>query len=310
MAADSPAKNPARWTVLALLNWTRGHLESAGADSPRLAAEVLLAHALGCRRIELYTRYDFAPAEAQLARFRELVTRAARREPVAYLVGEKEFYSLPFLVTPDVLIPRPETELLVEQAVGVLRGLDGPGAMWDVCTGSGCVAVATAKQVPGTAVLATDLSPAAVEVAKKNAARHGLDGRVTVRQADLLTLPADWPPQAQQPLQFGQPLPAAFDVITANPPYVPDKGEVAPEVAHEPAVALRGGPDGLDFLRRIIAGAPAFLRAAGALILEFGVDQGPAIRDLLAGTGAFREPKVFRDHHEIERAVVAVRGTS
>ena len=301
MAADDRA----RWTVQALLNWTKGYLQRAGTDGPRLAAEVLLAHALGCRRIELYTRYDFLPAEAQLARFRELVAHAARREPVAYLVGEKEFYSLAFLVTPDVLVPRPETEILVEQAVGYLRGLGRPGEMWDVCTGSGCVAVATAKQVAGAAVLATDLSPAAVEVARKNVARHGLEDRVQVREADLLTPPADWPPQRQKSLQFGERLPAAFDVITANPPYVPDEADVAPEVSHEPAIALRGGKDGLDFIRRIIAGAPAFLRPGGALVLEFGVDQGPAIRDLLASAGAFCEPAILRDPQQVERAALA-----
>jgi release factor glutamine methyltransferase len=299
--------DPARWTVLALLNWTRGHLQRAGADSPRLAAEVLLAHALGWGRIDLYTRHDYLPAEPQLALLRDLVTRAARREPVAYLVGEKEFYSLPFLVTPDVLIPRPETEILVEQAVGVLRALDRPGAMWDICTGSGCVAVATARQVQSAGVLATDVSPAAVEVARKNVARHGLEGRVQVRQADLLTPPADWPPQAQQPLQFAERLPAAFDVITANPPYVPDEAEVAPEVSHEPAIALRGGADGLDFIRRIIEGAPRFLRPGGALVLEFGADQGPAVRDLLAAAGSLTEPRILRDHRQIERAVLAVR---
>jgi len=303
------AGNPARWTVQALLNWTRGHLERAGADGPRLAAEVLLAHALGCRRIELYTRHDYLATGEQLARFRELVARAARREPVAYLVGEKEFYSLPFLVTPDVLVPRPETEILVEQAVDILRGLGRPGAMWDVCTGSGCVAVAAAKQAPAM-VLATDVSLAAVEVARKNVARHGLEGRVTVRQADLLTPPADWPPQTQQSLQFGEPLPAAFDIITANPPYVPDEAAVAPEVSHEPAIALRGGPDGLDFIRRIIAGTPRFLRPGGALVLEFGIDQGQAVRELLAATGAFAGPgpKIIRDHNQIERAVLAVKG--
>ena len=291
-------QSPPKWTVLALLNWTRGHLQRAGAQSPRLAAEVLLAAVLGCKRIELYTRYDYLPTEDQLTRFRELIRRAALHEPVAYLIGVKEFYSLPFQVTSDVLVPRPETEILVEQAVGLLRAQGRPGTMWDACTGSGCVAVATAKQVSDLRVLATDLSPAAVEVARRNVALHHLEGRVAVHVADLLTLPAEWSGTD------------TFDVITANPPYIPDAAEVAPEVMHEPAIALRGGADGLQLVRRVIADAPQFLRPGGALMMEFGIDQSEAVRDLLRSAGAFGEPRVFTDHQGIDRAVVAIKRAS
>lgn len=286
-------ERPARWTVLELLNWTRHRLERAGVDSPRLAAEILLASVLRCRRIELYTRFDYVPTEEQLAPFRELIRQAAERRPIAYLVGEREFYSLAFRVTPDVLIPRPETEILVEQAVGVLRGLGRSATMWDACTGSGCVAAAVAKQVPDLRVLATDLSPAAVAVAASNVARHQLEPRVQVFEADLLTLPAEW--------TGGK----TFDVITANPPYVPDAAEVSPEVAFEPSLALRGGKEGLDLLRRLIAAAPEFLAPGGALIVEFGIDQGPAVRRLLLDTGAFEEPRILLDHQELERAALA-----
>jgi release factor glutamine methyltransferase len=285
---------PAQWTVLALLNWTKDHLQRAGVASPRLAAEVLLASAMGCRRIELYTRYDHAPPEETLARFRESVRRAAKREPVAYLVGEKEFYSLPFKVTPDVLVPRPETELLVEEAVERLRSLGRPGSMWDVCTGSGCVALAAARQVADASVLATDLSPAAVEIARQNASRLGMDDRVRIFQADMLHLPPEWTGSA------------SFDVITANPPYIPDAAEVAPEVMHEPAMALRGGPDGLRFLRGIIEGAPAMLAPGGLLVLEFGFDQCEAVRQLIDAAGPYAEPRILRDRQGIERAA-AVR---
>ena len=291
MAADRPAQ----WNVLALLNWTQGHLQRAGVPSPRLSAEMLLASALSCRRIDLYTRHDHVPPEEQLARFRELVRRAAAREPAAYLVGEKEFYSLPFEVTPDVLVPRPETELLVEEAVERLRAIGRPGWMWDLCTGTGCVALAAAKQVPAARVLATDLSPAAADLAQRNAKRLGLEDRVQVLVADLLSLPAEWSGEKR------------FDVITANPPYVPDAAEVAPEVRHEPAMALRGGKDGLDFIRRIVEGAPGSLAPGGALVLEFGFDQAPAVRELLAAAGAYQDPKVLRDHQGIERAAVAPR---
>jgi len=283
------------WTVLKLLGWIKEHLRRAGLEQPRLAAEMLLAHALGCRRIDLYARYEHRPGEAQLAALRSLVQRAARREPVAYLVGEKEFYSMRLKVTPDVLVPRPETELLVEQAVAALRRLGRGGRMWDACTGSGCVAVAAAGQVPDATVLATDVSEAAVAVAAENAAAHGLAERVRCRRADLLAVPED----------CRDVLPV--DVLTANPPYVADGAEVAPEVLHEPPLALRAGPDGLDCLRRLVRDAPPLLPAGGVMVLEFGYDQADAVRRLIAEAGAFEPPTVLRDHQHIERAVVAVR---
>ena len=288
-------RNAGPWSVLRLLNWTAEHFARAHLDSPRLCAEVLLAHALRCRRIDLYTRFDYLPPPEELDAFRQMVKRAAAREPVAYLVGSKEFYSLRFKVTPDVLVPRAETEILVSEAIGHLRCLGRPGRVWDVCTGSGCVAVAVAVQAPDARVLATDVSAAAVAIAAENAAAHGLGDRVRCRTADLLTLPegcADW---------------RDFDVITANPPYVADGEPVAEEVKREPAVALRGGPDGLDFLRRIIRDAGAFLRAEGALVLEFGYRQADAVRDLIVGTGTFTEPRILRDHQQIERVAVTRR---
>lgn len=286
---------PTQWNVLALLNWTKAHLERAGVPSPRLAAEMLLAHAMGCRRIDLYTRFDYLPTPEQLAGFRESIRRAAERQPVAYLVGEKEFYSLRIKVTPDVLVPRPETEILVAQAVEHLRSLGRPGCLWDVCTGSGCVALAVASQVADAQALATDCSPAAVAVAAANAAELKLAERVRTRVADLLKLPEDCADLKD------------FDVITANPPYIPDAAPVAEEVKHEPAIALRGGRDGLDVIRVIVRDAPALLRPGGALIMEYGYDQAPAVRELVAANGAFAEPKILRDHQSIERAVMAIR---
>ena len=146
------------WTVLKLLDWTRKHFEQAGVESPRLCAEVLLGHCLDRPRVQLYAQFDYSPTPAELAQYRQFVRRSAEGEPVAYLVGKKEFYSLEILVTPDVLIPRPETELLVDQAVAHLRSLSGEGFVWDVCTGSGCVAVGVARNAPQAQVLATDLS--------------------------------------------------------------------------------------------------------------------------------------------------------
>ena len=286
---------PETWTVLNLMNWTKEYLARANVEEVRIAAEVLLAHALGCRRIDLYARFDYAPTPEQLAGFRGLVKRAADLEPVAYLVGHKEFYSLDMRVTPDVLVPRPETEALVTEAIGHLERLGRPGRVWDVCTGSGCVGVAIASQRPDATVLATDVSAPAVEVAAANAKAHGLADRVRCRVADLLTLPDDSSDLAP------------FDVITANPPYVADADEIGPTVDREPHVALYAGETGLDVIRPLIAGAGGRLAPGGALIMEFGLGQVDAVRDLIAATAHFAEPRILRDHQNIERTVAAVR---
>jgi len=283
------------WTVLRLLNWTKEHFTRVGVDSPRLTAEVLLAHVLDCLRIELYARYAEVPAEADRSALRDLVRRAAAHEPAAYLVGYKEFYSLRLAVTPDVLVPRSETELIVTHAAAHLRRGGAGRTAWDACTGSGCVAIALARQVADVRVLATDVSPAAVALAERNAADHGLADRVRCMEADLLTRPA------------ADGLPERFDVVTVNPPYVACGDEVSPAVRHEPAMALYAGPDGLDAIRRIVAQAPGVLAPGGALVMEFGHTQADAVRDLIARSGAFDEPKILRDHQNIERTAVAVR---
>ena len=280
---------------MSLLDWTKDYFVRRQVDSPRLAAEMLLAHVLGCERIDLYARFDHAPTDAQRDAYRALVRRAADHEPLAYLVGCKEFYSLRFTVTPAVLIPRPETELLVSRATDRLKALGRPGFMWDVCTGSGCVAVAAARQIDDLTVLATDASADAVAVAAGNAAHHGVDGRVLSRQANLLTRPADC---GQMP---------AFDVITANPPYVATGDDLPPSVRREPPAALLAGPDGLDVIRPLVAAAPDQLSDGGALILEFGRGQADAVRDLIVATGRFAEPAIIRDQQGIERVAVAAR---
>jgi release factor glutamine methyltransferase len=283
------------WTVLRLINWTKEYFAKAGISDARLAAEMLLAHVLKCRRIELYTRFEYLPTPDELTAYRELIARAKQHEPVAYLVGEKEFYSLRMKVTAEVLIPRPETEALVSEAVGHLRTLGRAGRVWDFCTGSGCVAVAIAWQAKDAVVLATDISPTAIEVAAQNVAAHKVGDRVRCRQADLLNLPPDCEDWRQ------------CDVLTANPPYVGQDDEVAAEVRHEPCLALRAGPEGLDVIRPLVAGAGQFLLAGGKLVMEFGYGQADAVRDLIVATGAFAEPKILRDHQEIERVAVATR---
>ena len=289
----------AAWTVVRLLDWTRNHFAARGVEAPRLSAEVLLSHVLGCGRLELYTRHAYQPSADQLAAYRELVKRAADREPVAYLVGWKEFYSLRFKVTPEVLSPRPETELLVSEALEHLRRsapvLGRPPRLWDVCTGSGCVAVAVAAQLSEVQVLATDVSPGAAAVARENVEAHGLSGRIRCRVADLLSLPEDCG-------EF-----RGVEVITANPPYVAEGDFVAETVRHEPPQALYAGRDGLSFIRRIIAAAPEFLAGGGALVMEFGLAQADAVRDAILASGGFEEPRILRDHQAIERAATAVK---
>ncbi len=283
------------WTVLRLINWTREYFAAGGLGEPRLAAEVLLAHVLGWERIDLYTRFEHEPAPDELASFRELVARARRHEPVAYLVGWREFYSMRFKVTADVLVPRPETEVLVSEAVAHLRSLRRPGRMWDACTGSGCVAIAAARHVPDVSVLATDVSPAAVELAAGNAAAHGLAGRVRCRVADLLEVPddcEDW---------------RRVDFLSANAPYVAAGEAVDETVRHEPAVAVFAGGDGLEKIRPLIGSAGELLVAGGKLAMEFGEGQADAVRGLLAATGAFEEPRIVRDHQGMDRTVVASR---
>jgi len=278
---------------MALLDWTRQHFARCELDSPRLAAEVLLAHCLKCERLELYTRHGYQPNDAELASFRMLVKRAADHEPVAYLTGRKEFYSLTFKVSPAVLIPRSETEMLVDEAVTHLRKVGRQGWMWDVCTGSGCVAIAAATQVETLRVLATDISDDALELANENAASLAVAERVTFARADLLQLPGD--------AEYTGP----FDVITANPPYVAAGDPVGKEVAYEPAQALMAGQDGLEFIRPLIASAGAFLAPGGLLALEFGQGQADAVRDLIVATGAFDEPRILRDNQNIERVALA-----
>ncbi len=295
MPAMSNQPNQDPWTVLRLIDWTREYFARQGVDSPRLATEVLLAHVLGCKRVELYARFDHTPAPDDLAGFRELVARAAKREPVAYLVGHREFYSLAFDVSPAVLIPRPETELLVDLAVERLKALGQAGRYWDACTGSGAVAIATAKHVGTQTVLATDISADALAVASRNVEKHHLGERITLAEANLLGLPdangADAP----------------FDVITANPPYVTDAEmtELPAEVKAEPILALAAGADGLDCIRPILQQAANVLNKGGMLAMEIGAGQAGAVWDLVNQTDYYAEARLVRDSAGIERVLVA-----
>jgi release factor glutamine methyltransferase len=279
------------WTVRRLLAWTQEFLKKKGLDTPRLDSEILLAHSLGCPKIELYVRIDEEPPEPVRTAFREAIKKRAEGVPVAYLVGYREFYSLPFFVTPAVLIPRPETETLVMEALRLLKPMAEPRVL-DLCTGSGCVAVTIAKQHKTAKVVGTDISPEALAIATKNAERHSVTERVTLLQGDLTT------PIAGQ----------AFDVVVSNPPYIAQSElpTLDPGVRNfEPMSALDGGPDGLDFYRRLAAEVPVILNPGGAVLVEIGPTQEAAVRDLFA---AQLEPgKTFKDQAGRPRVVTARR---
>lgn len=270
-----PASAPtpdAPWTVRRVLDWTIGYLREQGSESPRLDAEVLLAHARGCKRIQLYTDYDSVLPDDVRARMRELVKRRAASEPVAYLVGHREFFSLEFEVDRDVLIPRPDTETLVVEALALLKGQERPRVL-DLGTGSGCIAVAIAANHRGAIVTAVDASEAALAVAARNAKRHSVVGRIEFRHGDLFA-----------PVARDEP----FDLIVSNPPYVPaaEIKRLAPDVRdHEPHAALDGGADGLDVIRRIAAGTAPHLVPRGWLLVECSPEQTAEVSDLLTAAG-------------------------
>jgi len=275
------------WTVRRVLGWTSQHFERLALDTPRLTAELLLAHVLRSTRVRLYTDLDRPLEGSELAAYRALIARRAAGEPTQYLTGTREFYGRPFAVDPRVLIPRPETELLVEAVLQALPK-DREARLLDLCTGSGCVAISIALERPGARLVATELSPDAAEVARANAAALAATDLVDVRVGDLFG-----PVESEAP----------FDVIVANPPYVP-RGEIptlSAEVRREPARALDGGEDGLDVVRRIVAGAPRFLVPAGLLALEIGDGQGPAVQSLLeaAGYGSVRIERDLARHDRL-----------
>ena len=248
------------WTVVELLRWMEGHFREQGLDSPRLDAECLLAHALGIERIELYLQYDKPVVEAERAGLRELVRRRVRdRAPVAQLTGRKEFWSLPLTVTSDVLVPRPETETLVEVALGLLPDREAEYRILDVGTGSGAVALALAHERKKARVLATDLSEAALAVARGNAERLGLTDRLRFEAGSLLE-PA-----------LGQ----RFDLVVSNPPYLAqnEAAGLAPELAQEPAEALFAGPDGTELLESLVAGVADVLATSAGFAVELAPGQ-------------------------------------
>jgi release factor glutamine methyltransferase len=289
--AASAGQDQPSWTIGSLLDWTAAFLLKKGAESPRLDAEVLLAHALGCRRIELYTRHAEPATEAVREGYRELIRRRTEGCPVAYLVGRKEFFSLTFEVDSSVLIPRPDSEHVVLECLRLAKGMVAP-TLLDLGVGSGNLSVALAFHLKTAQVVAVDISPAALAVAKRNATRHGVDERIDFREGSLF-----------EPVQAGE----QFDFVISNPPYIPtaDVPGLEPGVSkYEPKQALDGGVDGFAVFDRILAGAVDVLKPGGSLIVEIGVPQHDEARRKISAISQYelfetiydgsRHPRVLR----------------
>jgi release factor glutamine methyltransferase len=282
------------WTIARLLAWMQTYFTDKGLGSPRLDAELLIAHVLKVTRIYLYTHFDQPLTANERDALRALVRRRGRGEPVAYLRGMREFYGRDFAVTPAVLIPRPETEHVIEAALAWVHeaGIVAPRIL-DVGTGSGALAVTLAAELPEAQVTAVDISPDALVVAAANAATLGVESRVQLCHSDLLAaLPAD----------------AQFDLIVANPPYVATavRDSLARDVRDfEPARALFAGPEGLDVLHRLIPEVGARLRRPGLFLCEMGADQAEAVTQALHSAGPWDELRILADLQDLPRVALA-----
>jgi release factor glutamine methyltransferase len=280
------------WTIEAVLRWATDDFRSRGIETPRLDAEVLLAHALASTRIRLVVDSKKPLETGELGRFRDLVKRRRAREPTAYILGSREFYGRTFRVDRRVLVPRPDTEALVETALLRTRPASMSMRALDLCTGSGCVALTLARERPTSAFVATDVSEDALAVARDNAARLGAYN-VAFRRGDLFAaVDPSYP----------------FDLVTANAPYITSRelSTLMPDVRDfEPRLALDGGGDGLGIVRRIVEGAPKPLRKGGVLAVEVGKGQAPAVAELFERAG-FSEIELRRDYARIERVVSGV----
>lgn len=289
------------WTIERILKWTESFFAQKGIESPRLDAEVLLAHLLQKERIYLYVHFDEPLEKQELAAFHDMVRRRAAHVPVAYITGEKEFMGLTFKVTPATLVPRPDTEILVQAAIDALRGMpaaaDGAGPSFaDIGTGSGAICLSILHTLPACTACTVDISDEARRVAEQNADALGVRDRVAFFTGDLLA------PLAER----------TFDAIVSNPPYIPT-GDLAGLQAEvrlcEPRTALDGGADGLAFYRRIVQDAPAYLRAGGLLAMEAGIHEAGAIAALIRENPAYAADRteIKKDYAGVDRVVLAWR---
>ncbi|MBA2116928.1 peptide chain release factor N(5)-glutamine methyltransferase [Bremerella alba] len=283
------------WTIGRLLNWTTEYLESKGSEEARLEAQLMLGHSLGCPKIQLYARFEEVVDEEKRAKFRELVKQRATGKPVAYVLGTSEFYSMEFLVTPDVLIPRPETEHLVIETLDLLKGRskDETVCILDIGTGSGIIAVTIAKQISKASVLATDISEKALAVAKQNAEKHGVNERIEFATGDLFAAVPDG---------------ALFDVIVSNPPYIAQSERPlmdAHVIAHEPHDALFAEEEGTAILRRILEEATDYLKPGGWLLMEFSPMVAKRVTKIAEATGFYERISIGKDLAKLDRYLIA-----
>lgn len=300
------------WTTRRLLTWMSDAFAKKGIDSPRLCAELLLSHVIGCDRLRLYMDADRPASPLERDALRDLVSRALKHEPVQYLVGEAWFHGLPFHVDRRVLVPRPSSETLIEQVLlharatpgfgggpGAVTALKGDGiAFADICTGSGCLAISLLRFLPEARCLAIDISTDALEVARKNAERHKVADRIDFLHGDL-TAPLD-----------AHPIGRDLHYIIANPPYIPDSewDDVPPNVKnYEPHLALRGGPDGLDLVRPLITQGPEFLRPGGLIAIELASASAPKALDLANANPLLDSARIVTDFEGHPRVLIAVR---
>ncbi len=286
------------WTIIKLLQWTATYFKSNGIDSPRATAEILLAHTLGLKRIDLYLRHDQPLNRSELDLFKSLIKRRTNREPVAYIVGGKEFWSMEFEVSQNVLIPRPETECLVEETLSVLAKQYpcNPKKILEMGTGSGAVILAIASQKPDHLYFASDIAINASDIAIKNAKQLGFDNKISF-------FCGNWFLPLREKDNF-------FDVIISNPPYIRknDIGNLQPEINRfEPLEALDGGEDGLDHIRHIIEHAHRFLNNEGNLLLEIGHDQKDAVDKIIKETGNYKRVYFRKDYSGFDRVVCATK---
>ena len=295
---NQPKSRDPEWTIIKLLKWTTSYFKSHDIDSPRSTAEILLAHVLELKRIDLYLRYDQPLCINELSKFKVSIKRRIEREPVAYIVGVKEFWSMDFAVTKDVLIPRPETECLVEAALSLLPEdnssdvKSAPKSILELGTGSGAVILAIAFMRPKYIYFASDRSVKAIKLARQNSKRHGLDTAVSFFCADWFT-----------PLNSEK---KRFDMIISNPPYVQTRviGRLQPEIyKYEPISALDGDRDGLFCLRHIINTAHGYLNRKGSLLLEIGHDQKNDVRNIIDQCGNYEHVLFKKDYSGYDRVV-------
>lgn len=283
------------WTIIKILDWTKQYFADRGVENPRLDAEVLLCAVLQCERIKLYMDFERPLTGAELSQYKNYVARRGQHEPLAYILGEKEFMRNSFKVTPATLVPRPETELLVESLIKAAQGLkaDGDVKILDIGTGSGAIIVSLLDYLPNAKGVGVDISVDALIVAEENSRRIGVRERAGFMQSDLFSrIPAD----------------KKFDIIVSNPPYIPaaDIVGLAKDVQKEPLGALDGGADGLDFYRRIISEAMDHMTDEGILAFEVGINQAQVVAELCRKAG-FKATAIRKDYADIERMVFAVK---